>query len=70
MQYILCVDRRWGFNPDVPMWPIGGFGERHVVENTGRRCYVDAVNAAAKAASGANPSIVIADDQFACDKVG
>lgn len=64
VQYILCIDQRWGF---VPGAVTSMTDSLRIVENTGRRCYVDAVATAAKAATG-QILIVIADDQFAEDK--
>jgi hypothetical protein len=66
VEYVLCIDPRWGFSTtdmtpyDTPLDNI------HVVQNTMRRCYVDGVNIAAKASTG-SVLIVNADDQFACD---
>lgn len=68
VEYILCADERWGFDGRAPK--IQGhapFENLRVVWNNGRRCYVDAVNTAAKAATG-QILIVIADDQFACEE--
>lgn len=67
VEYVLCADERWGFDGRSPK--IQGhvpFENLRMVWNTGRRCYVDAVATAAKAATG-QILIVIADDQFACD---
>src|ERR1039458_3950313 len=67
VEYVLCIDPRWGFDTedmskyDTPLDNI------HVVQNTLRRCYVDGVNIAAKASAG-SILIVNADDQFSCDK--
>lgn len=67
VEYILCVDERWGFQPIVgEWWHEGRATKNHLVWNTGRRCYVDAVNIAAKRATG-DILIVIADDQYACE---
>lgn len=80
VEYVLCVDERWGFRPGftgyrakmecTPEQPFGTrFGERtgdRVVWNTKRRCYVDGVNTAAQAATG-RILIVNADDQWPCD---
>lgn len=73
VEYILCVDERWGFKT------AEGFAEKvnqlqslynkvsgprfQVVWNEGRRCYVDGVNTAARAATG-DVLIVNADDQY------
>lgn len=73
VEYVLCVDERWGFaGPEA-------FGSVHaslletrqgdnlvVVWNTQRRCYVDGVNQAAEASCG-RVLIVNADDQFPCE---
>lgn len=95
VEYVLCVDERWGFREmPYPREPLArtvvalqsvieegeffsqirttgvtdfpdywGKGGGRVVWNTGRRCYVDAVNTAAKASTG-SIIIVIADDQY------
>jgi hypothetical protein len=66
VEYILVIDPRWGFSVtdmspyDTPLDNI------RVEQNTGRRCYVDGVNIAARASTG-DILIVNADDQFACD---
>ena len=72
VEYVLCVDTRWGFpgtaldhDDTLARWN----GERHsntLTWNEGRRCYVDAVNTAAKASTG-RILIVIADDQWPCE---
>lgn len=68
VEYILCADERWGFDPAAPkLQGHAPFEVLRTVWNTGRRCYVDAVNIAAKAATG-QILIVIADDQFACSR--
>jgi Glycosyl transferase family 2/Methyltransferase domain len=66
VEYVLCVDERWDFHlTDISLY---GDGARfRTVWNHGRRCYVDSVNTAAKAATG-QILIVIADDQFACEE--
>jgi hypothetical protein len=58
VQYVLCVDRRWGFEklPDLQHWD-------KAVWNTGRRCLVDGANIACAAASG-QVLIVNSDDMF------
>lgn len=67
VEYVLCIDPRWGFSTtnmspyDTPLDNI------RVVQNTERRCYVDGVNLAAKASTG-SILIVNADDQFACER--
>ncbi len=63
VEYILVCDRRWGFD-QLPEFPATkGF---RAVWNTGRRCYVDAVNIGAQYATG-EVLIVAADDQFPCE---
>ena len=64
VEYVLCVDERWGFRRQpalsaVPvsgdpaialeMWEIDRDGMNTLVWNEGRRCYVDGVNTAATA---------------------
>ena len=68
VEYILCADERWGFKGftktcagSKPPFDFKG----KIVWNEARRCYVDSVNTAARAATG-NILIVIADDQFPC----
>lgn len=62
-EYILVFDKRWGFETLPPALN----GERfRAVWNTGRRCYVDAVNIGAQYATG-DVLIVNADDQFPCE---
>jgi GT2 family glycosyltransferase len=71
VEYVLVADERWGFNRYdetlrfCPNFRQGQFD--NLVWNRARRCYVDAVNTAAKAATG-QILIVIADDQFACEE--
>jgi len=64
VEYVLCIDKRWGFTAkdarDAQEMSVV------VVENEGRRCYVDGVNTAARASSG-SILIVNADDQFPCE---
>jgi hypothetical protein len=93
VEYVLCVDERWGFLElpgfqmvlpsvingvsipcDFPSyWAPGtklNLGERapgRLIWNIGRRCYVDAVNTAAQASTG-RILIVIADDQWPCER--
>lgn len=63
-EYVLCLDRRWSFtNEEIREAQTLGIV---VIENTGRRCYVEAVNLAAKASTGI-VLIVIADDQYSCE---
>lgn len=66
VEYVLCVDPRWGFslNPNDYDTPLDNI---HVVVNTKRRCYVDGVNLAAEGSTG-DILIVNADDQFAFNK--
>jgi hypothetical protein len=67
VEYVLCIDPRWGFSLDSKAYPQHGPHDNlMVVQNIGRRCYVDGVNIAAKASSG-SILIVNADDQFACE---
>lgn len=65
VEYVLCVDPRWGFSVESGNYDTLPT-DIEVVQNTGRKCYVDGVNIAAKASSG-SILIVNADDQFACD---
>lgn len=75
IEYVLCVDERWGFSADTPglmdwSWRKDDFtpgfrAMNKLVWNTQRRCYVDGVNTAA-AASTADVFIVNADDQYPC----
>jgi O-methyltransferase len=72
VEYILCADNRWGFDAADQSLVDGFYGNPNAerfqtVWNTGRRCYVDAANTAAKVATG-KILIVIADDQFACER--
>lgn len=65
VQYVMCIDPRWGFSQDPEAyrdWPAN----ITVQLNTGRRCYVDGVNIAAKVATG-DVLIVNADDQYPCE---
>jgi hypothetical protein len=70
VEYVLCIDSRWGFSLDPADWTPERLALPYdnlvVVENTGRRCYVEGVNLAARAAGG-SILIVNADDQFPCD---
>jgi hypothetical protein len=67
VEYVLCIDPRWGFSVNPYDYvPGGGLDNLLVTQNTGRRCYVDGVNIAARASSG-RILIVNADDQFPCD---
>ena len=67
VEYILVVDERWGFMPDGTFnaWIHSRVGNKLEL-NTGRRCYVEGVNIAAKHATG-DILIVVADDQFPCE---
>lgn len=65
VEYVLCVDPRWGF-PSDPAAYENLPANIHVVLNNQRRCYVDGVNLAALASTG-SILIVNADDQFSCD---
>jgi hypothetical protein len=65
VEYVLCVDPRWGFSMDEAQYSTK-HENVHVVLNNQSRCYVDAVNIAAAASTG-RILIVIADDQYACD---
>ncbi len=66
------VDERWGFC--APTFVNEGEtrtvrmprDEDKIIYNTGRRCYVEGVNLAAKHATG-DILIVVADDQFPCE---
>ena len=66
VEYVLVIDPRWGFPTDPAQYDSAL--DNIVVEvNTGRRCYVDGVNIAARASSG-SILIVNADDQFPCER--
>jgi hypothetical protein len=76
VEYVLVVDERWGFvrqlgrsgEDPMPLLEAGKQrGDRDIcVWNTGRRCYVEGVNLAAKHSTG-DILIVIADDQYPCE---
>lgn len=81
VEYVLCVDERWGFHRNTgvisePLWmhegweyergPMGNGHKNRVVWNNKRRCYVDGVNCAAQASTG-RILIVNADDQYPCE---
>lgn len=72
VEYILCVDRRWGFptekdyGDDINAY-YGVRPQDKVIWNTGRRCYVDGVNLAAEHSTG-EILIVNADDQYPCER--
>lgn len=57
--YVLVCDKRWGFT-ELPTMADPHF---RAIWNTGRRCYVDAVNLGAQYATG-DVLLVIADDQY------
>jgi hypothetical protein len=63
VEYVLVIDPRWNFSLDPAEYELPSLV---VMQNTGRSCYVDGVNIAAKASSG-SILIVNADDQFACE---
>jgi len=73
VEYVLCVDERWGFDiqRDLEEWRNWTRGPSHslnlLVKNEGRKCYVDGVNTACAAATG-RILIINADDQFPCDR--
>jgi len=79
VEYVLCVDERWGFAEfpgfadtvssipaDMPWGKTYWTTPGRIVWNTLRQCYVDSVNIAAKASTG-RILIVIADDQYPCE---
>jgi hypothetical protein len=64
VEYVLCIDERWGFNrdeefpgvpadPQLAAWEAMRDGRNKLVWNTGRKCMVDGANIAAAASSGA-----------------
>lgn len=59
VEYVLVVDKRWGFE-ELPVLRT----QDKVLWNVDRKCYVEGVNIAARAATG-KILIVNADDQFA-----
>lgn len=64
VEYVLVIDSRWGF--DLGQAAVARDYMRsmdRIVLNTGRRCYVDAVNEGAKYATGMM-IVVNADDQY------
>lgn len=72
VEYVLCVDQRWGFTVEdisASKWEYrlsnGTWGENlnRSVFNRDRRCYVDGVNTAARSSSG-QILVVNADDQW------
>ena len=65
IEYVLVVDERWGFDrndPELFLWIEERTGNR-LAWNTGRKCYVDGVNIAARAASG-DIFVQVSDDTF------
>jgi hypothetical protein len=58
-EYVLCLDERWGFDPQNP--PDVWRSHTHIVWNQGRKCSVDGWNTAAAAARG-QVLILNADD--------
>ena len=65
VEYVLCIDSRWGF-PSLQEYDPGSqllAGPDKIVWNLDRRCYVDGVNRAAASARG-RILIVNADDQY------
>lgn len=70
VEYVLCIDERWGFPAHAEAGELfnsqGRQGLNKLVWNHGRMCYVDGVNTAARASTG-SILIVNADDQFACE---
>jgi len=71
VEYVLCVDERWGFNLGStfgsPFEDRAGSPLNKLVWNEGRKCYVDGVNTACAAATG-RILIVNADDQLPCER--
>ena len=65
IEYVLVIDPRWGFDLNPALYVGSPVDNIVVVQNTGRRCYVDGVNLGAKASSG-KILIVNADDQYPC----
>lgn len=65
VEYVLCLDYRWGFTYDhaIRQWELLRRGLNKIVWNTERRCYVDGVNIAAKESTG-DILVVNADDQY------
>lgn len=69
IEYVLCIDERWGFRrppENNPMdWEVlhqlNGFPHAKAFWNTGRKCMVDSVNEAARHAAG-SILIVNSDD--------
>lgn len=66
VEYVLCVDERWGFVAHAGNVQCADGSTLVTVFNEGRRCYVDGVNTAAKFSSG-RILIVNADDQYPCE---
>jgi len=67
VEYVLVVDRRWGFTPESVENTFPARKRLDVLEwNEGYRNYVSGVNTAAEEATG-DILIVVADDQFPCE---
>lgn len=76
VEYVLAIDPRWGFSTDPAEYLPSMRSDANlaprldnlvVVQNTGRRCYVDGVNIAAQMSAG-SILIVNADDQYPCER--
>lgn len=68
VEYVLVIDARWGFGYDthtIDAIKSQMRDQDQVIQNTGRRCYVEGVNLAAAASCG-QLLIVNADDQYPC----
>ena len=66
VEYVLCIDDRWGFTPEIGREAIAYMRvQDRVTFNNGRKCYVDGVNRAAQVSTGII-LIVNADDQYPC----
>jgi hypothetical protein len=65
LEYILCMDRRWGFT--LKDATAARKLDIKVVWNTGRKCMVDGYSYAAAASTGA-VLILNSDDMFPCDR--
>lgn len=71
VEYVLCVDERWGFTREMFVEQFDAMARLQprdikITWNTQRRCYVDGVNTAAQASTG-RILIVNADDQYPCE---